>query len=640
MSRSVWTVAVVLACGALPAAAGDETLVGTRSEGEARVGWRFVHDEDEGRFPQDEGLQDGPRLFDLRYLWNDDRPGAALEELEASMYGVGDRSSDYDLVLRKSGLYRLQAGFRRDGAAYRATGDPFAYDTTHERTFFRARTTPTRNVAVRLEFERATRRGEAFTGADTDLREVPAPAGVDDDLVRERRPIDRRFDTYLVGVDFGAGIWRAGLTETVRVGVVDDERLYDIPAARRGSDPIRETLRRQLRSRATTTTAKAGVSPWNGNFDLNLIGSHTRLPVDGRVSGDARGFDNAFSGGTPKGAFAATLDGENRIRRTAVGWRAEALWRPLESLELVAGTEQDDLVDDASLRLEERRRYQRADVAAESTRRDLETRTTDRSERVSYEASWDVTDAVRVRLGQEFLEQDLEVPTETRGKSLQPTRIRSSSTRRTVGLDVRPYDRLHLHVLFRQSDNDDPHAVASTENADEVSYRGRWRASDALFVSLLYRLKDYHHSRQFSSSTRSEVLSGTVSWNSGPWSVSSTTAFHDFETRTGTSFFTLDGFAFTQVRGSVRFDSRDLTETLEASYRIDERWRTSADLNYVRTRGDYEARHYEASLGLEFDVRADLTLGAAARVFEFDEKGPFQDDYGVQALELWLTYRF
>lgn len=635
---------LLLLLAAVPARAQDTESADhdkPQVEGELRAGWRLMHDEDDGRFPQDQALQGGPRLFDLAFRAFGFGDGTPLTEVEGEAFGVGDATTDYRMKVRGGEDLGLSGGWSRDDYSYRSTGDPFPLDSRREHGFAEGRMTVGRDLEVRLAWDRRTRRGESFTSFDTDLRDPnnPPPPGVDEDLVRDRRPLDQRFDVYTLAVNGGHGIFRYGVTQTFDVRVIDDERYYDIPSSRNPGTPVREAFRRQIRSTGYTTVGKGGVSLLDGDLEFNAFLTVGRVPVDGRISGDREGFDGGFSGGSPKGDFTSTVDGDTRTRRSISGWRGEAVWKALPDLEIIAGAEEQDIVDDASLDTVEVRSYGRLDVPDDTIRQSTDARITDRADRWSLEALWDATDELTFRGGYEFFRHDLSVPTDTPGASLEATRLRTEVTRWTAGVDARPVKGLTLSVLGRVSDDDEPHANTSFQDGDEAVVRARWRATDELFLTTVFRLKDYESNRDFNSSTKARTLSGSATWTRGPLTVTATGTFQDFDTHSATTYLELAG-GFRVVGDTLVFRSRDAIGDLDATYELTKRLRLRAHATVIDTDGDYEAWSHDLGLGAEYDVRPDVTLGAELRAWRLDERSASRDDYSVEALELWVGYRF
>ncbi len=609
-------------------------------EGTVRAGWRFLSGRDEGRFLQDINLGPGPRLFDFIVAVRDSSEDALIDELELQLRDVGERSSDGRIVLRRSDKVQIEGGYSRDLFDYRAGGDPFPLDTVRERSFTRVRLSPSRKVTVRAGWERSRVRGDAERRGDTDLREAPPPAGVDEDIVFVNRPLDQLFDTFDLGVDASVGVVRLGLTQTVRRGRIDDERLYDVPPARRGLDPVREQLRRRVRSTFWTTTFKAAATVFEGSLDLSLIAQASRGPSEARFSGNSAGFDNAFEGGTPKGAFTASTGGDTDIDKRASIWTFDGDWQVLDELEISLSFEQDEVVEDAELDLTESRIYERVDVGREQIITRRRGRATNRVDRSLIEAIYDVTEKVRARAGREWLRQDVESPFETRRGTPRAGEIRGSAARWVAGLDVDASDDVSLSLLVRHSDEDEPHAARSAEHADEVSFRARARLSKPLRVTGTHRYKGFQNGDKFDSQSRAHTSALAATYSQGKWTANVTLSHQQVTTRTDTSILFFDGTSLVRLAPTLSFATRDMILSGGASYEVAPGLRLRGDAVLTRTTGDREISTHALSIGAEHDLRDDVTIAAAVRSWRFNEHGRSVDDYDSEALELWVEWRF
>jgi len=622
---------LVLLLAAGPAAAGEGTV-----EGSLTAGRRFLSGEDEGRFGQDLNLDDGFRLFDLGLEWFDPDERTVFDRAELDVTGLGEPNRDVLLALRGGTDLLVRGGYRRDDYSYRATGDPFPYEILRERGFVKTRLRVSPRLTVRAGWDRSSRRGEAVVSAFTEARERP-PGGEIDDTVRDRRPLDRLYDTWMLGADAAVGCFRFGATQSVRVGVVEDERIHSLPEE---STPVRRVLRRNVRSKSWRTVLKAGVTAPGGDLDVTAFATFGRTPLDGRISGSRRGFDNRFREGSPLGPFTAAISGENDLTRTSTALRLETLWRPAEDWEVVLDAERRERIDRASLRLVERRTFERADAGPERTVTREEARIRWREDRLALDLLFDVNDDLRLRAGEETYVESIETPTDTPGDSLEPTDHRSRAWRHTLGVDVDPADGLSLSLLGRVGTNDEPHTAVSADRSEEVSFRGRWRADDAWFLSLVYRRKAYHRDAERDSDTRTDSLTGTASWAAGPCSASCSVTRQEFRTRTATSFFDFDRSFTTRVEERVTFESSDWIVTLDGAWEAAADLRFATRLLWVRSEGDYEADSREVSLTGEYDLSETLTALATARAWRLDEAGRRVDDFSASALELALRIRF
>lgn len=629
---------------AAPASADDALVerVFDEMSGSVRAGWRFLRNEGDGRFLEDARTSEGGQIFEAE-LRGDSTDTDTPAWFELGAHGVGDDEQSYRFAFGKRGLWDLSLGHDRDDYSYRATGDGDPYDTRRERSNLRFRLTPTNRVTVRVDWDRNLRRGDAWVGADTDLREPTRPQGVDPDIVQEHRPLRQQGDRVTVGVDasFGGG-FRASLAESVRVQQIDDTRLYDVPADRRGATPVREAFRRKVRSPAWTTVAKAGWTSDDRAIDVNGIFSYTRQDLDTRLHADTRGFDTRFDpmGVAQRGEFRGTTTGSNDSDRSLMQGRLEGTWRVAKDWELTGALEEESVTDDASLRLVERREYVRTDFTAGPDRRAYDARIVHRLCRSSLEAAWEVLDGLRLRGGAEYLRENLRVPTDSRTDDPFATNFSSTSWRGIAGADWEPRKDIDLSLLVKHSTNDDPHAATSAETGDELIWRGRWKASEALSMTTVWRHRGFRQQSDFDSASRSDSVSVGGAWTSGPVTVSPNVSWLFTDTRTDTKFYDYSTGSFRQQLGQVQFLTRDVTANLDVRWTIAKSARAFFTASWIGANGDYEATWGEASLGGEYDVRKNLTVGAALRTWRLNEADTSVDDYRALGFEVWMTFRF
>jgi hypothetical protein len=550
--------------------------------------------------------------------------------------GLGDPATDVLATFRRSDQFLLSGGYRRDLYTYLAKGDPFPYDTVRERSFVNGRLTLAPSLVLRLDWERNTREGDAITSALTGAREIP-PGEEVDEIVRDQRPLSRTFDKWELGIDWGAGPLRFGLTQTIRTGSIDDRRTYEIPS---DDTRVREALRRDVDSDSYTTLFKVGAALFDRTLDMTLFLGFTRLELDTDVTGAIEGFDNVFSEGSPKGPFSSEIEGRNRHERSEERARLEAAWRPHPDFEAILGAGIEDLTDEVSLDTVETRTFEDPTLPTETRTTKEQARITFRTDRLSLDALWDISADLRIRLGTEYYGEEFEDPTSSRGDSRDGTHLRARTWRHTAGIDVTPMEGLSLSVLGRHLTNSEPHSSVSAERAEELSFRGRYTVSPDLFLSAVYRRNEYHHSDEFESDTSSDSLSGTVSATTGPVLTRATVTWQTFDTRTGTSFFDFGRAPAGRVEEDVEFRSRDLIVDIDVSWSLTSLARISAGGILTRTGGDYEAITHAVHLIVEYDLTAAWTGGLALRSWRLDEARRDVDDYTTNALEATVTYRF
>lgn len=608
-------------------------------EGDLRVGWRLMSGEGDGRYPQDWGLKDGPRIFDFNFLGSDPRLSSPIDEVEVGVHGVGDPNTDYLVALRKRGLFDVSTGYRRDDYSYRASGDPFPYDTIRERTFVHGVWTPNSDLSVRVMWDRNERDGDAY------LQVYDSMTGASQG---QHRDLSQVSDRFVVGGDWAVGIFRFGLTETIVLGDVDDVRRSASP-----SDASAEFTNVVGRAKTYATTAKAGVSLLGGDLDANFIVTKADSPVEERMDGTT----TDDTGTTRPSSSHGDLD------RSELDCRFETIWRPHRDWEVVLAGESDDIVD------EEHGTY--VDSGAAPEPRPVESRITDRSQRWSADVTWDATEAWRFRLGEQYLRQELFVPTDSHftvpnaSVRNRPTDLDSNSLRTTMGADWKPSKKLSIGALVHLTSNDEPQTTTVPDQSDEYSLRVRWKPEEELALTTVAKRTSFAHSgavrlyeightpdpalgehpgqaTDLGSATRTTSVSESAAWTSGPWSVTGTGTYRRFDTSADSAWPYPDPstFASTLSYETVSFHGTDLVLNLDVRYEVTKALRVFGTATRTSSRGDYTALWTDLSVGGEYDLRKDVTLGLAFSSWRLNEKHGGSEDYDTYAAEMSVTYRF
>lgn len=608
-------------------------------EGEIRVGWRFMSGEGEGRYPQDWGLKDGPRVFDLNLLGTDPRVNAPIDEIEVNLAGIGDPNSDYLIALRKRGLFDLSTGYRRDDYSYRASGDPFPYDTIRERTFVHGLWTPNGDLAVRVAWDRYSRDGDAY---------LQTYDGFTGQSRGQHRELWTESDRFTVGADYAIDVFRFGVTETVVLSDLDDERRSASP-----TDQSADHADVSARAESYATTLKAGVSLLGGDLDATVFVTRSYTPVEERMNETTTDDTGATQPSSSVG----------KLERRALDCRFETSWRPAKGWEVVIAGERDDIVDD------ERATY--VDTGAQPTAQPDETHITDRSQRWSADVIWDASDAWRLRVGEQYLRQELYVPTDTHfavpptDRRYRPTDFSSNSLRTTMGADWKASKKLTISALTHLTSNDEPQTTPTPDQTNDYSLRVRWKPSDELAFTTVgkrsslaqngaVRLYDIGHapdpalgehpgeSTSLDSATRATSISQSAAYTHGPWTVTGTATYRRFDTSSDTAWTYFDAGASAQA---LRFETEsfkgtDVTANLDVRYAITKTLRVFGTTTRTSSHGDYTALWTDVSVGGEYDLRKDVTLGLTVSTWRLNEKHGGVDDYDTYAAEMSVTYRF
>lgn len=650
-----------------PAAAEDDVPAPTADDqptlrGMVRAGWRLISRDDEGRFQQDVGLEDGPRLFELELFGSDPRGTSCVDEMELRFAGVGDPYSDYLLSLRRRGSFEVSGGYRRDDYDYVSSGDPFRHDGVHERSFVRGLWTPNGDTAVRIEWDRNDRRGEADTfGYGTDA------SGFAQAQFEPRRYEDES-DRFTLGGDYAVGIFRFGLTQTVALTSVHETSAF-------AAD---DTSELDVRSKAYSTAAKIAAALFDGKLDLSLFAVRTSGTTEDRAQILEPG---PLATSPPQ---SDSFDGE--IDRRATTYRLEAAWRPRRDWEFVFAAEKYDLEDDLS-GTEDLQTVPPSSPPSPTTSL-VDADVEHRERRLSADATWDASDALRLRLGEEFLHEELLVPTDSHfapyGESSfdhPPTDLSSDTFRTVAGADWRPSKKFSLAATAHVSHNNEPQTTATARDADDWTLRGRWKPTDELALTTVWKRMVIDNSEdvpfdqfrgpnasprpvgvaELDSTSRSSSVTQSVAWTKGPWAVQATGTYRRLDTKSDSAYY--DAGALVEDYENVSWRGRDVIVDLGVRYEFTRDLRVHADAVRSNARDEMEshgsapgshvrfpARRLDVHAGAEYDFgreietdegpRRNMTLGLTVSSWRLvDEEAP-EDSYRAYGVELSLAYRF
>jgi hypothetical protein len=628
-------------------------------EGDVRTGWRFLSGEGDGRFQQDVGLKDGPRIFEFNALATGLGGCTPVDEAEAHFDGIGDRDSDYLLTVRKRDLLDVSGGYRRDDSVYSASGDIFPYDTLRQRSFVHVRVTPDHALDVHLTWDRTTQTSHTDDGGFADLLQ-PLPTG-STATYHEALPQSVRFteltDDFAAGADYATGIWHFGLTQSVRLGQTQEGSSIDVTDA---GQRLHDDVDQSTRLKAYSTTGKAGVTLLDRTLDVTLFGTYVQSPLKSRANGDSLGLD---ADGNP---LAKSFRTDSELRRENLVWRLESAWRPIKDWEFVAAAERGNLVDDESVDLG-------GDVLFPRQTQSAQYRITDRTQRWSGDVMWDAIEGLRLRAGEQYLHEDLFDPTYPHFNETSGTNFSSVSWRTTLGADWTDRAKVwSLGALAHHTTNDGPQTTAVPEYSDDWTLRGRWKPTTEISTTLLWRhvaatnsgsvpLPDIGQpidpnfgdqpglATNLGSATRSDSLSASGSWTCAPWTVTGTGTVRTFDTTADTAYAhkvnaqdPTDPTATTyrKIFETVGFSGTDVVGNLDVRYEFTSTLRAFTDMTGTDATGDYTARWLQFTLGAEHDVCKDVTAGVTVSTWRLRQQPSGRDNYRTYGAEVSLTYRF
>jgi hypothetical protein len=639
-------------------AADAEAPEKPKVEGDVRTGVRFLSGEGDGRFQQDVGYEDGPRLFSANLLATQLGGKTPIDEAEVHLDGVGDRNSDYLMSVRKRDLLDVSGGYRRDDSVFTSSGDVFPFDTLRERGFVHIDLKPSRILSFRVAWDRNKETGDADQGGFSNILQTP-PTG-SGLTYHQALPQSLRStwssDDFMVGANWSPGIFRFGFTQTIRLARTEDDTSIHVVES---GEPLHEDVDQSTRHRTYATTGKAGVSLGGGKLDVTLFVTYLETPLESRADGTTHGLDP--DGNPIDGAFHAESD----LRKKDLVWRLESAWRPHPDWELSASGERGSLVTDETVDLNGSATF------AQDVRRDY--RITDDITRWSGDVTWDVTRQIRLRAGEQYLYEDYFDPTNSHFAELEGTSFSSASWRTTLGAEWTSKSKVwSLAATGHHTTNDEPHTTAVPDFANDWTVRARWRPESEFSGTLVWRhvatnqtgRVSYESLGQFpdpnfgdrpgdttdlGSATRADTFSGSLAWTCDPWTVTGTASVRTFDTTSDTAYGQLvnardpndpAATTFRRILETVGFRGNDVVANLDVRYAVTKTLRAFTNLSGTDTTGDYTARWLAGTLGAEYDLCEDLTLGASVSAWRLRQQPSGGDNYRTYGTEVWLTWRF
>jgi len=617
---------------------GGERLYDLRGAVEAGV--RFTAG-DTGRFEQDVNLESGPRLLRLDLEGTAARRGVALGGFAIHARGLGDPDRRVEVSARRNDAWEALAYSDRQEYVYRASWDPHPFDTAREREGGSLRLHPARGLAITLEGDRLSRRG------DSRLDQV----FVREHVLPVEAPVryDRRRGS--VAVDGTSGDFRFGVRHSVH-GAKDDA----LRTLFRADTPVDDAgnYDTDSRIRGTSTTARAGVRLLGGALDLSCLAGTAGTATDSRFGGRHLIADAGIDGmpGTPDDrAFSQEARGTSAARLREDTLRLEADVAPRESLDLLARVERVSARERS--RLDGGTRTQTPPFADPALRF---SKVADRLEgrgvldRDSLEALWRPARTWRLRAGVERVAELVDVDgveTSTSPIGVVLTRPigddRPRSSPKTVvgtaGVDFTPSDRFDASLLVRRARAGGTTLALATDEGDSFSLRLRARRPDGWHASAHARVKE--RSRDDPDSRVSyDSLGATFGREEEAGSFLLSATRESFVVASDTAFVLNRTLEPDPHAHRVRYD--ETVDVLSADFdrRVSGPLRVFGAARWVHAEGDLPSVARDASLGLGWRLALQSELRLEARSVSYRESRRNLDDYGARVVTLSFVQEF
>ncbi len=619
------TLLLCLAGGPAVVAAEDDTF-----DGQFVIGYRFVDtDGAEGKYRQHFGLEEGVRLFGLRF--NLKPKSDFLDRLELDLDHLGgDPYESMHFAARKYGAYRFQLDRRKSNYSYEdlilpveqtvpelsAAGDFHTWDVdrVHDRALFEARLND--RTVLDVTFDRYTRHGESTTVYDLQRDEFEMD-----------RPIDESLDEFGVALQFDLG----------KVTLVLDERIRDfenashvfLPGRSLGEDPEDASIvdfyfldqPTDLESNQHTLRLQGRPSK-----RMSISASASFQELDLETFADERGAGTDFRGQP----FETETSGPGRIERDAELFNVDFSFLVTNRLALVAGVRSYSLDQDGSSSFEEF-------VGGQLW--DLETTG------FEFGVEFAVVDGLTIGGGVLQEERDSEFAL-FEGTSGSGADLHGESTDLTglfASVTYQPMKELTLELHLEDSSIDDPFTTASPTDRERLRLKVRYQNDSGLYATASYRGYDRENT---TSGWTSNVdhLDLRFGYRLDSWDLSLGVAQIDNDRSIDQNVVTLPGFMGGQeFLFPVFFDSDaefiDARVAWEQGGRGSGGARVEALFRSYDNDGSFARERDDFRVTAEIPLPKNYLLYGSLRSVDYSEVRGFNDSH-AEIAELGFGYRF
>jgi hypothetical protein len=569
--------------------------------GTAEAGWRFVGGE-EGRYAQDVGLDDGPRLFALRAEFGADGTDPLAAKGEASLEGLGDPHALARVRARKGDAWKVALDARRDEHPFLAQEGLHGGEVLRERF--------DGSVEIRLDPTWRAAGGYSFARHEGDLGGSVLEGGVVLPVAVEQ---DRAtHETW--GQVRGAGRgWHLSLRQAWLAEAGEDGK------SREESEPgAPDSLRFEDDSNLSgpLTAAVAGFEAMDGRLAVEARASRADLEREVDVVEERR-----FVAGAPAGET-TEVEG-SRVRRLDVqsldasldlgaGWSVEA------------GAERRALREDGDL--------DRTTTTLDST--GVNVKRTSVVDRVSQRVDGERVGVRRsrggftVRAGAERLADALEAS----GGAGATVRTKGIY----AGADGGIGGGISVLAEGRSARSSGIFTPLTPEHRDEYRLGASWKGTEGRRIGVDWRRADLSASRSDLASRGDDFrvragngLPDGISWDAG-YGLRRTTLSVDTLSYAGTSL--VPGKSLAEVRATLA----DLVVTAILGPRL----RLECGGAWTRDRGNLPVTAWDATAGFRWDLGGNVAARIRYRHRTYDEQGADALDYAADSIEVSLEMGF
>ena len=611
--------------GGAPLAAEDEKL-----GGQFVIGYRFVDtDGSEGKYRQHLGLEEGVRLFGLRFHLEPDSDLLDRVDLRLDHLG-GDPYESMHFGARKYGAYRFELDRRKSTYFYEdfilsvndtepglaEAGDFHTWDVdrVHDRALFEARLSD--RVLLDLSFDRYTRSGESTTVFDIQRDEFELD-----------RPIDESLDEFGAALQIDLG----------KVTLVLDERVRDfenashifLPGRSLGDDPEDAAiLDFYFLDQPTDLETRQHTLRLNGRPSkrFSIAASASRQQIDLETLADERAGGTGFNGRP----FETSAQGPGRVERDADLFDVDLSFLVTPRLALVAGVRSYSLEQDGSFAL---------DDEAGGQVWDLETTGVD----LGLELA--VTDDLTIGGGLVHEQRDAGFVTfeEGSGSGLPLHEESTDLTGVFASVTYEPIAQLTLDLHVEDSSIDDAFTDASPTDRERIKLRVRYRNETGFYATASYRGYERENSRSGWSSSV-DHLDLRIGYRVESWDFSLGGATLDNDHSILQTVTTLPGFGGGQIFPYPIFFESD-AEFVDARVAWQQGGsgsggpRIEAVLRSFENDGSFARERDDFRLTAEIPLPKNYLLYGSFRTVDYSDVRTL-NDYEADVAELGFGYRF
>ncbi len=615
---------VIALSGVHPTAADEGQTDDDGLSGRFLIGYRSV---DIGgsttKYREDLNLDDGPRLFELRFDYQAPEEQRHLDRLQLDVTSFGgDPFETLRFSARKYGRYTLQYNrvksdyFYADIVLPVALSEPSLSNAGDFHTFDFERVRDTASFGFRFNkrakldvgFERFTKRGEATTTLDVQRDEFELD-----------QVIDESYNQLQIALEL---TWpRATLVLQEEVRDFDNAVEIFLPGLSLGEDPRDATildfffLEQPYTLESIRHTVRVNARP-NEKLLIRGAASLQTLDLDTEASEHSQGVDFR---GQP---FTTDLAGGSDIERDSELIDVDVSYLIGDRVALVGGV----------------RRLHFDQAGASLFGQDLGTGTWD-IETTGAEAGieFHVTPRLSVGGGARLENRQVEHTVVGGGLDLDAAED-TEHTGFFANLAWRPSEAFRLDFEVEDSSYDDPFTLSSPTDRQRWRLRGRYRWSNGCYLQGTYLAYRFENDPSGWQSDRDQ-LEARGGWRHDGLDIAVGYSLIESDRGIDQSVITAPGFG-----GGVRF-LYPILYTSEADFldghlrwQLDPHWTVGGDLRFYQNDGSFGHERRDLRAYVELDLEVGYLFRLGYRDIDYDEDTSDFDDHDAQITELAVGY--